>query len=432
MNMLKPSYLATVSIVAGLGGMALVSPALATDITVGISSTACPNPNFATIQAAVTAAGAGDHIKVCPGLYVEQVTIVQNNLTLESQKPLQAVIQAPPLMSTPNAIVLVACAANVKIRQFTIQGPGGGGCDSLEYGVRVDSGGSATIEKNRIAHIRDNPFSGCQNGNAVQIGRAAESTIGSGTVKDNQIDDYQKTGVVVSNAGSDADVENNTVQGVGPTSAIAQNGIQISGGATARVRNNDVSDNMYTPLTVVSTGILLFTPGVSTVEGNKVSDNDVDIYLFDSSVAVSIKNNEMSGGTFDGIDLVSSSGATLEGNKAHDNTFDGIYVTDTGSGNTLKNNDVSSNEEDGINLDGALNNLLDGNKAIGNSRYGIHAGKDFTAVDSTGNTIKNNQAKSNIAFDCKDESVGTGTAGTGNTWLNDEGVTSSPAGICKK
>lgn len=351
----------------------------------------------------------------------------KDKLSLESQKPLQAVIQAPALMTSPKAIVRDAGSQDVKIRQFTIQGPGGFGCDSLEYGVRVDSGGSATIEKNHITHIRDNPFSGCQNGNAVQLGRAAESTTGSGTVKDNQIDDYQKTGIIVSNTGSDADVENNTIQGVGPTATIAQNGIQISGGATASVENNDVSGNVYTPASVVSTGILLFAPGDTTVENNTVHANDVNIYDFLSTSDVRIKNNETFGGTFDGIDVVSSSGATVENNTAHDNLFDGIYLNDTGTGNTLKDNELRSNGEDGINLDDADNNTLNDNKTNGNSRDGVHA-----AISSTGNTIQNNDAKSNTQFDCRDMSTGGGTAGTANFWLKDKGQTSSPPGICKK
>ncbi len=418
-------FVLILSIVGTAALATMATPAFAKDLTVGT----CDGGGFATIQAAVTAAGAGDHIKVCPGTYVEQVTIPagKDHLSLESQKPLQAIIQAPAAMASPKAIVRVTGATDVSIKQFTIQGPGGGGCDSLEYGVRVDGGGSAKIEKNHITHIRDEPFSGCQNGNAVQIGRAAESTTGSASVKENVIDDYQKTGVVVSYAGSSGTVEHNTIAGVGPTAAIAQNGIQVSGGADASVKENDVSGNAYTPQTVVSTGILLFTPGVVTIENNKVHANDVNVYDFGSSTAVSIKNNEAYGGTFDGLDVVGSSGATLENNKAHDNAFDGIYLNDTGSGNTLKNNELTGNGEDGINLDSANDNALENNKTKGNTRDGVHADSS-----STGNTIKNNDAKTNTQFDCHDLSAGAGTAGTANFWLNDKGDTSSPLGLCKK
>jgi hypothetical protein len=213
-------------------------------LIVGNNPASCPSAQYASIQGAVTAAAPGAHIKVCPGTYVEQVVVPagKNDLTLQSEKPLQAVIQAPASMTTPKAIVRIE-AQNVRIQQFTIQGPGGGPCDSLEEGVFVRSGGSAVIEHNHITHIRDMPLSGCQNGIAVQIGRNLLMTTGSATVTHNRIDDFQKGGVVIDRMGSSGDVEKNVVQGVGPTALIAANGIQISRGATAQVENNDVSGN---------------------------------------------------------------------------------------------------------------------------------------------------------------------------------------------
>src|SRR5205814_2347274 len=133
----------------------------------------CNNPGYQTVQEAVDAAFTGDRINVCPGTYVEQVTIPagKDNIQLRSVGHWQAVIQAPPMMTDPKAIVRVNGAHNVTILAFTITGPGGSGCNSLRYGVRVDETGSADILGNHITQIRDNPFSGCQNGVAVLVGR---------------------------------------------------------------------------------------------------------------------------------------------------------------------------------------------------------------------------------------------------------------------
>jgi len=62
-------------------------------------NTSNPTP-YTTISAAVTAANPGDTIKVCPGLYVEQVQINKNNLTLLGA---QAGIDArtPPFVPDP-------------------------------------------------------------------------------------------------------------------------------------------------------------------------------------------------------------------------------------------------------------------------------------------------------------------------------------------
>src|SRR4029079_18845770 len=207
----------------------------------------CPNWEYPTIQSAVNAAQPGDMIKVCPGPYVEQVTIPsgKDGLTLFSEGDLQAVIQAPPAMLPPKAIVRVNGAQDVTIRHFTITGPGDGGCDSIRYGVRVDDEGSALITDNHITEIRDllqvgGALSGCQNGHAVDIGRVADAGVGTGTVVHNLIDKYQKGGVIVSNGGSRAEVAYNEVIGT-PSQTIAQNGIQVSANAVGDVHHNKVS-----------------------------------------------------------------------------------------------------------------------------------------------------------------------------------------------
>jgi hypothetical protein len=56
---------------------------------------------------------------------------------------------------------------------------------------------------------------------------------------------------------------------------------------------------------------------------------------------------------------------------------------------------------------------------------GIHVDSN-----STGNEIITNQLQNNVPFDCQDDSHGTGTSGTANTWQNDHGMTSSPPGLC--
>ena len=156
----------------------------------------------------MTAAGPGDTIRVCPGTYHEQVTIPggKNNLTLHSVSHWHAIIKAPVLMLDLKAIVRVSASQNVTIRGFEISGPGSGGCDSIRYGVRVDSGGSANIIGNHIVDIRDLPpppsVSGCQNGVAVLVGRNVEGTTGSALIEGNVIERYQKNGPTVDNAGS--------------------------------------------------------------------------------------------------------------------------------------------------------------------------------------------------------------------------------------
>jgi hypothetical protein len=83
-------------------------------------------------------------------------------------------------------------------------------------------------------------------GHAVNIGRVADVGVGTGTVVHNLIDQYQKTGVLVSNADSRAEVAYNEIIGT-PSETIAQNGVQVSASAEGDVHHNKVSRNIYTP-----------------------------------------------------------------------------------------------------------------------------------------------------------------------------------------
>jgi hypothetical protein len=302
----------------------------------------CPNWEYPTIQSAVNAANPGDTIKVCRGTYIEQVTIPsgKNGLTLFSEAALQAVIKAPPLMTDPKAIVRVNGAQDVTIRHFTITGPGGGPCDSIRYGVRVDGDGSALITDNHITEIHDTPFSGCQNGHAVNIGRVADGGVGSGTVVHNLIDNYQKTGVIVSNAGSVAEVAYNEVTGVGPTAVIAQNGIQASAGVEADIHHNKVSRNIYSPPGTEATGMLLASqPGPTRAHHNDVFLNEDGIGMFNSPSnppgTIEVSYNNARNNLEDGIIVFDQSIEHLIAyNKAYENGVRDCVDNSTGPYNS--------------------------------------------------------------------------------------------------
>ena len=284
----------------------------------------CPNWDFMTIQAAVDAADPGDKIKVCRGTYMEQVTIPasKDSLTLFSEPAFQAVIK-PPLtpMTEPKAIVRVSGAQDATIRHFTVSGPGLGGCDSLRYGVRVDNGGSALITDNHVTEIHDTPFSGCQNGIGVDIGRASVDgpTSGTGTVVHNLIDRYQKGGVLVSNAGSNGEVAYNEVVGFGPTPVIAQNGVQVSGGAVGDVHHNKISQNIYTGGPVESTAILLFSNPIARAHHNEVFLNDSGVTTFFATNTAEMSYNNARNNDYGIVAYNPSADVSITHNKAFEN-----------------------------------------------------------------------------------------------------------------
>lgn len=379
---------------------------------------------FHQIQAAVNAANPGDTIQIDPGLYPEQLTIAQNsngvtlnNLKLQGSNQ-NSIIQLPataPASQQTAIVTITGGAQNVTLDKLTVEGPGNG-TGSIGYGIAVFGGASANITNDHITHVRDNPLSGDQNGVAIFVGRHSLNTTGSATISHDTIDDYQKAGIVVDNVGSSAEIDHTVITGVGRTNLIAQNGIQISRGATAVVTQNNISGNVYTVQTypisaensTLSTGILLYSPGAVTVDHNRLTANDVGIYVFQPSGTVDIDHNTVTQSTFDGIELDTTSGAVVSHNSTDNNGTAvggaGIRLFDSSTGNSLDHNESSNNA------------------------YGI-----FVEVGSGGNTFAQNQLSNNSVVDADDESagagVGTGTDGTDNTWTKNHGGTSSPGGL---
>jgi parallel beta helix pectate lyase-like protein len=290
----------------------------------------CPNAKFTTIQSAVNAASAGARIRVCRGTYVEQVTIPsgRDGLLLFGSPDLAAVIKAPSVMLEPKAIVRVNGARNVTIRHFTITGPGSAPCDTIRYGVRIDGGGSALIESNRITQIQ-NILLGCGSevgfGVGVLVGREFEGEVGTAEISHNLIDRYEKGGVVIDNAGSYGNVHHNQITGPGIQSAVAPNGIQVSRGASGNVHHNVVTENSFSDfLFLTGTGILILdgAPNAVTVGYNKVFLND------------------------DGISLFTTDGALIEHNHSYDQrVFDGLYAFTDTRNNLFSHNHAEGNTE---------------------------------------------------------------------------------------
>jgi parallel beta-helix repeat protein len=391
--------------------------------------TSCDNPGYPTIQLAVLAAGPGDRINVCPGLYEEQVTITapKNNLRLRSVQPWQAIIKAPAVMVPPagdNAIVRITAAENVSIVGFTITGPGSTGCGSLGYGVRVEAAGSAIILGNHITQIRDNPFGGCQNGVAVGVGR---TTPASAWIIGNLIDNYQKNGPTVSFAGSSAVIAYNRVLGVGPTALIAQNGIQASSGATATIFNNFVAQNTYIGTeNAASTGIILFGPGQVITDHNSVTSNDYGVYMFGVAAGSRAADNRVRASTYDGVIVDASNGTRVAHNMVDHNSGPGISMYDEALNNILEDNRVEENDDSGILLDLAGSNTVRRNRVVNNGTpNGDMTDGIRVNLGSLGNTIRDNRLTNNVKHDCHDVNE------TGNAWINNRGRTSSPPGLCR-
>jgi hypothetical protein len=347
-----------------------VSSAEAATVVVGTCKSA--PQQFSTIQAAVNAVPTGSTIEICPGTYLEQVTISGKTLTLtgiEVGSSDAAVIAVPTGGVTQNATdiagnpvaaqIFVENATGVTISRLTVDGSGNGlsSCSLNLQGIYYqNSSGTITDDavRNQIVPMEE----GCQIGLAINV----ESSSGTPqvTVSNNSVRNYQKNGITAAglgsgNPGPNVSVTGNTVIGIGPTPAIAQNGIQISYGATGKVSGNDVADDIYTGSNFSSSGILIYASVGITVSNNTVESTQVAIATaadptFGLADDASVTSNHI-GGTqnFDAIDLCSN-GNVAESNIIHGSAQSGIHADDqcpgpsstpSGNNNSIQKNTIN-------------------------------------------------------------------------------------------
>jgi parallel beta-helix repeat protein len=121
------------------------------------------------------------------------------------------------------------------------------------FGV-VANGGTHTVTGSTIRNIGEVPFNGSQHGVGIFF------TGASGTISGNTVSLYQKGGIVVRDGGK-VTINDNSVTGAGGITYIAQNGIQVSFGTSAKLFGNDVSRNNYTPSKVTACGLLIYKAG---------------------------------------------------------------------------------------------------------------------------------------------------------------------------
>lgn len=323
---------------------------------------------FNKIQNGTDAVASGGSVFVNSGNYTEQLTI-NKNLTLSGASSLSTTILAPSFLvgdvnGSKNIVTIIGPNVNVDFSKFNVSGPGPSTCGSINTGIFVRDGAYANIHDTTISHIRDQPLSGCQNGIGILVGKKVFNTTGLATIQHNLIVDYQKGGIVVDNAGSSAKIIINNVIGVGNTTMIAQNGIQISNGAIATVTYNFVSGNECGHSTCgpdiltqyQSVGILLNRAGNGTVVSlyNTVNNNDVGIYSIANKT--NIYNNIVNSNRYGGIVLDSSSDSnTIQSNTIKTSGGYAIYLN-SGVTNSLIFNNVIFPGSSGSALDNGNSN----------------------------------------------------------------------------
>ncbi len=267
----------------------------------------------------MNAAPSGGTVYLCASgsPYAQQVVVTgQVRLTGDPGATLSAPStfpdsNLPPQFSSqnlfdPQAIVIAWGAnASLSIQGITVAGPFSGAftCAKQLFGVLVIDGATLNMDHSTVNNIRDADSSlwGCQYGVGVQIGRVywptanfgnflVENFVGHGTITNSTIENSQKTNIVINTPGSTATISRDSVVGVGPVNYIAENGIEIGGGAQATVQANTISGYSYTGAGWASSGGIISYGGdcyglpITTgtqIKQNKIVGSDVGVWVSD-------------------------------------------------------------------------------------------------------------------------------------------------------
>lgn len=386
------------------------------------SGVTTPVPLGASIQTYINAAGFnGDKLVLAAGTYTEQISI-NKCIFIEGAGIGQTTIKAPSAMVSSDIPGMGARASIVEARansyssvsNLTISGPVT--FTNSTYGVFVGENAWLVMNDVHVTDIRlSSGNSGAQNGLGIVVGTSGANQIGRLEADNVTVDDYNKGGIVVDHAGSTATITNSTITGSGAlgTGLAAQNGIQISRGATGSVTDSTIEDNTYMPTSWAASGILLFRAGDVSVNGNNFESNDVAIYNTWQEVGSPVLpptphadflahgNTIESGGW--GVALDGPSGVVT-----NNVITGGLYGVDVGASNATVANIRS--------------NSITGATTAGISFYSYPTQTSATSLDAHFNRISGN------AIGLENNIAAVNVDAENNFWGCNEGPTIAPAG----
>ena len=419
-----------------VAALACLLPAHVFATTVAVfppGSSNCTNlASYSTISDAVAHVPAGSTIKICPGTYNEQV-VITSSLTLIGESatgtagatasgPNNPVIASPMAGVALNAAdlftgqpigaqILVA-GGTVNISNITVDGTnnnvsneGQGACYNNIIGILYQNA-SGTLD-HVVARYQELPTAlfGCQDGDGI-FAQSTAATVAAGptlTIENSSVHDYDKNGITAV-GDMTISIKGNYVVGIGATTLIAQNGIQVSYGSVGNVENNTVTDDVYinpadcqsNDSCYAASAILIYDTAATeanpvTISGNTVSNAQLPISTSaDSSTTAdwnAVTSNKITyaatAGPYqdDAIDLCSNN------NKANSNTI----FNASGAGVHLDSSCTEGGNPTGLSSTAASNTVNEACAGVltGDNAVGVATGTvtyNVVEVTSTGDT----------------------------------------------
>ncbi len=368
--------------------------------------TSCSLPGYRTVQSAINAGASGVTIHVCAGTYTEQLRI-KKSLSLVGKGSPSIVLPATPVNGTSSCDLASNAAVgdhlqseidicghiSVKISGLTVVPKWATStCSDDLYGILVAGRATLTAQSVAIDGGGAYPINGCQGGIGIEVGMAWTTpvSVGTATLKGVSVKDYQKNGITIDGAGSSATVSSkSTVTGAGPTTQIAQNGIQVSNGAKSVITSTTITGNECDNAAcgadfdtqTQSTGVLFYgAANGSSVSDSKLSGNDIGAYLYSTAptkpvaAQVTILKDTFDANRYEQVFLDQGDAAvnndTIEG-ASNDGIVIVQYKGQTYAPNSSATTDTITGQKIGVNVnsDRAATGDFAGTFSISDSHY---------------------------------------------------------------
>lgn len=281
-----------------VGGFALVAVAGLTSATPTGCNLVVNSENVAntSVQSAINSASPGWKICLGAGSFPEQLTISTPGLKLVGAGAGLTFIDPPSVSATTvdwdsapalyplAAVILLDNVSGVTVQGLTVNATAASGsitgCGEQFNGIDVQNSSGTHLAQDRVIGVELGPsLLGCQNQQAIfaYTGYFATGWVPSSpeviTVTHVSVSSFGKNGITCHDPGLTCVLSSDTSTGIGPTTATAQNGIEIAYGAVGQLSHDHVSATDYTGGTTTldwygngyqASGILLYLPGAGT------------------------------------------------------------------------------------------------------------------------------------------------------------------------
>jgi hypothetical protein len=310
----------------------------------------CQGAPYATIGAALAESQPGDEIRVCPGIYPEQVVITKqlrfSGISIGTNRPIIRPTSLPAtrpsiLGGNPVAAAVIVDAEFVRLENIDVdlsQNTSPAACMPVIAGVFLKNA-SGIVERLNIHDVTVPGHPACDSGVAMyvesgqigdELGRPVYG-LARVTVRDCTFSGYQKGGLVGNGPRTILTIKNGESTGLGATDGAVQVGYQLAYGATGKLSSIVTSGHKSTIDGKAAADLLVYEGERVSVRKMEGADSETGVLGIGNRLRV--KKSSLSRMSGDGVVFLGDA-SLASGNLIEECSVSGAFVN--GERNTIR------------------------------------------------------------------------------------------------